>query len=296
MKDKTKGILCMIASALAFSLMQIAVKLTSDNVSIFLQVVFRNFLLSIFSIAMLKKHKEKLMPVKEHRVALFFRGFLGLFGAVMYFYSTKNLPTANAAILQKSSPFFVMIFAAIFLNEKLTKVHVASLLVAFLGAYFVTNPSGNYNLIPALSGIFSAIFAAGAYTIIGKLGKTENPYRIMLAFGAVTCVCLLVPLILTYKRPLPIDWLYLLLIGIFGGMGQYLLTVAYVYAPAGEVSIYNYTSVIFSAILGFIIFNDKIIPIEFLGIGLILLSAVILFLYNQKNLGRFKKNKKVKKM
>lgn len=292
MNDKTKGILCMVASALAFSLMQIAVKLTSDNVSIFLQVVFRNFLLSIFSIAMLKKHRESLVPVKEHRVALFFRGFLGLFGAVMYFYATKNLPTSNAAILQKSSPFFVMIFAAIFLNEKLTKVHVLSLLIAFVGAYFVTNPSGNYNLLPALSGIFSAVFAAGAYTIIGKLSKSENAYRIMLAFGVVTCVSLFIPLVMTYKRPLPIDWLWLSMIGIFGGLGQYLLTIAYLYAPAGEVSIYNYTSVIFSAILGFIIFGDKIIPIEFLGIGLILLSALILFLYNQKNLGRFEIKKK----
>ena len=294
MNDKTNGILCMVASALAFSLMQIAVKLTSDNVSIFLQVVFRNFILAVFSIIMLKKNKEKLMPVKEHRLALFFRGFLGLFGVVLYFYATKNLPTANAAILQKSSPFFVMIFAAIFLNERLTKVHVLSLLIAFVGAYFVTNPSGNYNLIPALSGIFSAVFAAGAYTIIGKLGKSENAYRIMLAFGVVTCVSLFIPLVMTYKRPLPIDWLWLLMIGIFGGLGQYLLTIAYLYAPAGEVSIYNYTSVIFSAILGFIIFGDKIIPIEFLGIGLILLSALILFLYNQKNLGRFEIKKKVK--
>ena len=282
----------MVASALAFSLMQIAVKLTSENVSIFLQVVFRNFILAGFSIIMLKKNKEKLMPDKEHRLALFFRGFLGLFGVVLYFYATKNMQTANAAILQKSSPFFVMIFAAIFLNEKLTKVHVLSLLIAFVGAYFVTNPSGNYNLLPALSGIFSAVFAAGAYTIIGKLGKSENAYRIMLAFGVVTCVSLLIPLVMTYKRPLPIDWLWLAMIGIFGGLGQYLLTIAYLYAPAGEVSIYNYTSVIFSAILGFIIFGDKIIPIEFLGIGLILLSAVILFLYNQKNLGRFEIKKK----
>ena len=282
----------MVASALAFSLMQIAVKLTSENVSIFLQVVFRNFILAVFSIIMLKKNKEKLMPDKEHRLALFFRGFLGLFGVVLYFYATKNMQTANAAILQKSSPFFVMIFAAIFLNEKLTKVHVLSLLIAFVGAYFVTNPSGNYNLLPALSGIFSAVFAAGAYTIIGKLGKSENAYRIMLAFGVVTCVSLLIPLVMTYKRPLPIDWLWLAMIGIFGGLGQYLLTIAYLYAPAGEVSIYNYTSVIFSAILGFIIFGDKIIPIEFLGIGLILLSAVILFLYNQKNLGRFEIKKK----
>ena len=284
MSDKTKGILCMIASALAFSLMQIAVKLTSENVSIFLQVVFRNFLLAAFSIVMLKKNKKKLIPVKEHRVALFFRGFLGLFGVVLYFYATKNLATANAAILQKSSPFFVMIFAAIFLNEKLKKVHILSLVVAFLGAYFVTNPSGGYNIIPALAGIFSAVFAAGAYTIIGKLGKSENPYRIMLAFGAVTCICLVVPLIMTYQRPLPIDWLWLVLIGAFGGLGQYLLTIAYLYAPAGEVSIYNYTSVIFSAVLGFIIFKDKIEPIEFLGIFLILLSALILFVYNRKKL------------
>ena len=159
-------------------------------------------------------------------------------------------------------------------------------------AYFVTNPSGNYNLLPALAGIFSAVFAAGAYTIIGKLGKSENAYRIMLAFGVVTCVSLFIPLVMTYKRPLPIDWLWLSMIGIFGGLGQYLLTIAYLYAPAGEVSIYNYTSVIFSAILGFIIFGDKIIPIEFLGIGLILLSALILFLYNQKNLGRFEIKKK----
>ena len=73
MNDKTKGILCMVASALAFSLMQIAVKLTSDNVSIFLQVVFRNFILAVFIIIILKKNKEKLMPVKEHRLDLFFR-------------------------------------------------------------------------------------------------------------------------------------------------------------------------------------------------------------------------------
>lgn len=290
--NKTKGIIYMVVSAFCFSIMQIAVKEGADVLTVFQQVFFRNFLLLLFSIIALKKNHKPVMPIKKHRIPLFFRGFFGLLGVVLYFYATQNMPAANASILQKSSPFFVMIFSHLYLNEKMQKFHIFSLAAAFIGAVLVANPTLSYDFLPSLAGIASAFFAAIAYTIIGGLSNKEDPMRVMLSFGLVTCVFILPFLLGDFKIPNIKGWICLIVIGLSGGLGQYFLTIAYQNAPAGEVSIYNYTSVIFSAVLAYFYLRETINLREAVGILIILITAVAMYVYNRRKIN-LQKSKKV---
>ena len=112
-----------------------------------------------------------------------------MLGVLLYFIATKYLPTAEAAILQKSSPFFVVVFAAILLKEKVTKIDVISLLLAFVGVAIITKPTGDFNIYSIVA-FLSALFAAMAYVIIGMLKGKEEGETVMLAFGLVTVVLL----------------------------------------------------------------------------------------------------------
>lgn len=270
----------MCLSALSFSLMQMAVKFTSANVPVYEQVFFRNFIMLIISVIALKIQKKPFLRDKSNLLKLFNRGFFGMLGVVLYFYATKYLPSADAAILQKSSPFFVAIFAFFLMKERLTKVEIVAFIIAFAGTIIVTKPGIQGINLPSLSGLLSAMFAAVAYVIIAMLKNKEDSFTIMLSFSLVTSIFMLPFVIKNPYLPNYIEWMGLIAIGIFGALGQYFITLSYSMANAGKVSIFNYTSVIFSAILGYIFFGDTIDYISLIGIIFVFFAAYLV--YNEK--------------
>lgn len=284
MEKKQKAILCMILSALSLCIMQIAVKASGKTIPIMEQVFMRNFVTLLFGFILLMKNRPHipLFGKRENQKALFFRSIFGYLGVVMYFYATKNMLAADATILHKSSPFFVTLFSFLFLKEKLTKVHVGVLIGAFVGAVFVIRPQFNSAVFPAVVGLLSAAAAGAAYTIIGFLRGKENNIVIIFYFSFISCLCSLPFMLADFVVPNGFEALMLLLIGVFAGGGQFFLTIAYKNAPAGEVSIYNYSSIIFSCILGFIFLNEMIDLMSFIGIIIILVSALTMYFYDRR--------------
>lgn len=107
--------------------------------------------------------------------------------------------------------------------------------------------------------MLSGMGAGAAYTFVRKLGaRNENPTRIIFYFSAFSCLLCLPFLIFSYQHMSPLQLLYLILAGTFACVGQLGITKAYLCAPAKEISVYDYTQVIFAAILGFFM---NILPI-----------------------------------
>mgnify|MGYP001668079707 FL=1 len=276
-----KASILMLLSAFSFAIMQMAVKYSAQTVPVVELVVMRNLFLVFTSVISLKKQCKPYVMDKKNIQKQFLRGFFGMLGVLLYFIATKYLPTAEAAILQKSSPFFVVVFAAILLKEKVTKIDVISLLLAFVGVAIITKPTGDFNIYSIVA-FLSALFAAMAYVIIGMLKGKEEGETVMLAFGLVTVVLLAPFMVKGFKIPNAKEALGMLMVGIGGACGQYFLTKSYLMAPASKVSIYNYSSVVFSSIFGYFLFGDKIDFATGIGMILVFVAAFISFKSTQK--------------
>lgn len=281
LSNRTKGILFLIFSAFGFAVMSAFVKLAGDLPS-FQKTFFRNLVSCIIALFFIVKNKESFFGKRENQKMLILRSALGTIGIVLNFYSIDKLVLSDANMLNKLSPFFVIIFSALFLNEKINFKQFLAIIVAFIGTLFIIKPSFNLDMIPAIMGVLGAVFAAGAYTCLRFLGGKENHYTIVFYFSLFSLIVIF-PFMMSVYVPMNSEQLfYLLMAGVFASIGQFGITIAYKYAPAKEISIFDYSNILFSAIISFIIF--RVLPdlLSFIGYFIIFASSYYMFIYNKK--------------
>ncbi|MBU3113428.1 DMT family transporter [Clostridium lacusfryxellense] len=281
MDNKPKAIILILISALSFAIMGAMVKLAGD-IPLFEKVFYRNLISLGMAFIMIKNKNVSFFGKKENQLYLFSRSILGLLGVILSFYAINYLVLSDASMLNKISPFFVTLFAIFFLKEKLTKIQIPVLIIVFIGALLIIKPQFDFSVVPSLAGFLSAMCAGATYTIIRFLRDREKPSTIVFYFSFVSVVVMFPLMMLNYQKPTMIQLLYLIGIGIFAGIAQFALTNAYRYAPASEVSIYDYTSIIFSGIIGFVIWSEVPDLLSIMGSFLIIGAAIFAFIYNGK--------------
>ena len=279
--DRNKGIMFIILSAFGFAVMSAFIKLSGDLPS-FQKTFFRNLVSCIIAFLLILKHKESFFGKKENQKILILRSIFGTLGIILNYYAIDKLVLSDANMLNKLSPFFVIIFCAIFLKEKIKPNQAIAVGVAFVGALFIIKPSFNFDMIPSTAGIMGAIFAAAAYTCLRVLGSKEKFYTVVFYFSLFSTISILPFTIVVYKSMTITQLIYLILAGVFASIGQFGITLAYKYAPAKEISIFDYSNIIFSAIISIVVFSA--IPDIFSIIGYIIIfgASYYMFLYNKK--------------
>ncbi|MGO1369590.1 DMT family transporter [Senegalia sp. (in: firmicutes)] len=280
MDDRKKGIILILLSALFFASMAATVKFL-DRIPVVEKIFFRNFLGLLVATYLIKKNKKKVLG--NNKRLLILRSIFGLLGVAAYFYALSNLPLADTVILNKISPFFVLILAAIFLGEKIKKLQFISLILAILGAGFVVKPEFDVSIIPYIIALLSAFFAGSAYTIIRHLRHTDSSETIVFYFTFISTVAM-IPFMLAGQFVVPtlIEAIGFLGLGIFATAAQFLMTNAYRFAPAGELAIYTYTNIVFSTIIGIIIWSEIPDILSIIGGILIILAGFINYYSNKK--------------
>ena len=284
--QKTKGIIYIVVAAFGFSVMSLFVKLAGD-LPAFQKAFFRNFIALIFITVMMLRENIGFAPKKENIPGLLGRSLCGTLGLLCNFYALGTLNLSDANMLNKLSPFFAIIFSIFLLREKPTAAQVLGVAVAFGGSLLIIKPGfADAQLIPALAGVLGGLGAGAAYTFVRKLGKKgENSKRIVFYFSAFSCLFCLPFLIVRYKSMTFLQTLYLIFAGTFACGGQLGKTKAYLCAPAKEISVYDYTQVIFAALLGFFVFGDLPDIWSVLGYILICGAALAMFFYNKRKEG-----------
>lgn len=280
---KYKGIIYIILSAFMFGLMGVFVKLADDIPSV-QKSFFRNFVALIFALIILLRDKSAFKIHKGDMKYLILRAAFGTAGILCNFYAVDHLVLSDASILNKMSPFFAILCSYFILKEKFTPFQGIVVLIAFIGSLFVIKPSLiNADLLPSLIGLFSGFSAGVAYTFVRVLGNrgVKGPF-IVFFFSTFSCLVTLPYLIFNFTPMTLKQAIFLLLCGLSAAGGQFTITAAYVYAPAREISIYDYTQIIFTTLFSFFIFNQIPDALSFLGYALIVAMAIINFLYNNK--------------
>src|SRR5699024_9673100 len=210
----------------------------------------------------------------ENQIVLLGRSIFGTLGIVFLFYAIDHLVMSDADMLNKMSPFLVIIFAVIFLKEKVLPFQIVTIVLAFIGLLFILLTLFLVYLIPYMVGVLSAIFAAAAYTLLRVLGSREKYYTVVFYFSFFSTVVLLPFLIVFYEPMTGLQWAYLLLAGVFATVGQFGITLAYKYAPAKDISIFTYSTVIFTTILSFTVFGEGPDKLSIIVYVIILCSMV----------------------
>lgn len=279
--NRLKGIFFIILSAFGFAVMSAFIKL-SGNLPNMQKVFFRNLVAALIALFLIIKHRGSFVGKKENRKILIYRSLFGTIGVIFNYYAIDKLVLSDANMLNKISPFLVVVFCALILKEKINIKQISAIVVAFIGALFIVKPSFDIRVIPYIIGFLSAVFAALAYTCVRMLGNKEEYYTIVFFFSTFSLLVVMPIFIMVYEPMTFSQFMYLILAGVFASLGQFGITLAYKYAPAKEISIFDYSNIIFSAILSIFLFGVYPDRFSVIGYFIIFSAALYMFIYNKK--------------
>jgi len=280
--NTTKGIISILFAGFFFALMTFFVRLSGDLPTME-KAFFRNAVAAVVSIIMLAKSDKGFAIQKKSLPSLLCRSIFGTAGLICNFYAIDRLNISDANMLNKLSPFFAIIASYFILKEKASVKEWLTVIVAFLGALFIIKPSFQLTSVYALIGVLGGLGAGIAYTFVRKLGKMgERGPVIVMFFSVFSCIVTLPGLIISFKPMSPSQFVILLLAGVSATGGQLSITRAYTYAPAKEISVFDYTQVIFAALLGFFFLEQTPDIYSVIGYVIIISCAVYKWLLGKR--------------
>ncbi len=281
LSNKSKGIICILLAALGFSLMTFFVRISGD-IPTMEKAFFRNAVAALVSVFLLIRSGDGFRIKKGCKFDVFLRCIFGTSGLIANFYAIDKLNIADANMLNKLSPFFAILLSIPILKEKPKKIDIAAVIIAFIGAMLIVRPSGsNMQFIPALIGLYGGFGAGTAYVFVRRLGKKGERTPVIVLYFSLFSTLIAIPFIAVNFVPLtPRQLCCLICAGIAATLGQYGITSAYKFAPAKEISVFDYTQVIFAAILGILFLGEIPTVLSFAGYLIIIGIAAFRWGYN----------------
>jgi drug/metabolite transporter (DMT)-like permease len=279
-ENKAKGIFHILLAAFGFAAMSLFVRL-SGNLATAEKAFFRNLIAAIVALYMLRKSGQNLRIKEGCLPTLLLRSIAGTIGIYANFWAISHMAIADANILNKLAPFAAIVMSIFIIGEKPNLFEIGTVTTAFIGAAFIVKPGAGIASLPAIIAVLGGIAAGTAYTYVRKLGLMgEKKAVIVLFFSAFSCL-VSVPGMITGFVPMSAKQLAcLLMAGVMASVGQLNVTAAYTYAPAKEISVFDYSQVVFAALLGFIFFRETPDAWSFLGYVIIISTAVVKWYYN----------------
>lgn len=236
-----------------------------------------SFVISLFII------KQRKIPVfGNNKKWLIIRGVAGMIALTIFFYTVHYLPLAVAVTVQYLAPIFTIIFAMILLKEKVRSLQWVFISMTFLGVLLITlsggDPEAGYGEFSSLwigLGLFSAVLSGVAYTAIMKLKTTDAPITIVFYFPMISIPFMALMCLFDFTMPHGIEWLYLLLIGIFTQCAQITMTRALHQGAASTIIPFQYLGAIYAFLVGYLLFEETLSNMIEIGIVLVVSGVVI---------------------
>lgn len=282
MSSRNKGICFIILSAFSFALMGACVRLAGDVPSI-QKSFFRNLVAFFVALIMIVRSGDGFEIKKGNLGYMVLRATFGTLG-ILVILCSRSSGTFRCIYAEQNVSVFVILFSFLLLKEKLKPAQAIAIFVAFIGSLFIIKPTfTNMELFPSVIGLCGGIGAGIAYAMVRILGQRgQKGSSVVLFFSGFSCIVTLPYLLLNYHPMTGTQMLALLGAGLAAAGGQFGITAAYYHAPAKEISIYDYSQIIFSTILGYFLFGQVPDKYSVLGYVIILAMAAWMFFYNKR--------------
>ena len=216
------------------------------------------------------------------------RAVVGLSTMLLAFSSLAYLPLAESTTIGFAAPLFAVMLSALVLKEQVGLHRWSAVAVGLVGVLLLMRPEGRDLPAIGLALAVAAAFGVGVVTItIRQIGRTEHPQTTVLWFSLLSMLALgtLMPFYAALHDGR--TWLILAALGTFGGFGQIFLTASLRFAPVSVVVPFDYAQLLWSVLLGWLIFSNQPPATTWLGAAVIIASGLYT-LYREHRLGREK--------
>ena len=255
------GLRYMVASAACFSVMSLLVKVAGQGLPTMEIVLARGVVTLVLSVAALKRRSVPAWG--NEKGLLLLRGTLGFVALTLFYYAIVQLPLAEVTVIQYTSPVFTALGAAVFISESLRAVELVLAGTSLAGVALVARPSFLFGGAAApldplgvAAALVGAVFSAGAYVTVRRLGRSEDAMVIVFYFALVATVGAAPFAVAVWEWPTPWEWLVLLGVGLFTQGGQVFLTWSLERERAGRAMTVGYLQIVFAAIWGALFFDE----------------------------------------
>ncbi len=289
-----RGILLKLGSVLVFIVMASLVKSVSDRVPPGQTVFFRSFFaMPVIVVWLAMRHEMAVGFRAVNPMGHVWRGVVGTTAMGLGFAGLAWLPLPEVTAIGYAAPILTVVFAAMFLGEEVRLFRISAVVLGMVGVIIVLSPrlsvvSGATveatEAFGAMLVLGSAVFAALAQVFVRKLVNTERTSAIVFWFSATASVLALVTLPFGWVWPTGREAVILVSCGLFGGVGQILLTSAYREADASLVAPFDYASMLFALAIGYWVF-DEVPTLTVLAGAALVVTAGVLIIWRERRLG-----------
>ncbi|MBY0428419.1 MAG: DMT family transporter [Alphaproteobacteria bacterium] len=279
---KHRGIIFALIAMMLFSCMAAIAKHFAGSYSAF-QIAFFRFFFALFPLFPLIVSSGGLDVFKTQRFfGHVWRSVVGTASLICYFYSLQHLPLADAVAVSFTNPIFITLLSMVLLKEKVGINKWIAIALGFIGVLIIAKPDGLTLNIGVFYGLASSLFYALAMISLRTLGGTEKVLTTTTYFTVLASCMLAIPAALSWVAPSFIDLMIFILCGLLAGIGQLFLTSAYQNAPPSVISPFNYSSILWAVIIGFLAWGQ--IPQLHVWIGAAIVIATGIYILQQQNI------------
>ncbi|MGO4387052.1 DMT family transporter [Microvirga sp. 2YAF29] len=234
----------------------------------------------------------------ENAFGHFKRGILGSASMFCGFAALFYLPLHDAIAIGYASPLMVVILAAILLKEQVRIYRWSAVAIGLVGVLIMLSPYlslGSFSAglqsgptLGALLCLTGATLSAGAMIQVRRLTATERTGAIVFYFTITSSGLALLSLPFGWAMPTWPDLALFMLAGLFGGIGQILVTECYRWADTSVIAPFEYTTMIWALLLGWIVFCDLPTSTVVTGAGIVAMTGLFI-VWREHRLGLMRK-------
>ncbi len=276
--DLRRGALYMIAAGLLFAGVGAIIKIVSQSLPNEMVVFFRSVFGLIALVPWLVRGDRRRLATRYPLLHLT-RALAGLGAMYCYFYALAHLPLAEATLLNYSTPLFVPFIALVWLHEGIPHRLWWAVGVGFAGILLILKPGMELFAPVSLVGVAAGMFAAVAMTSIRRMSRSEPALRIVFYFSLVCTLGSSLPLAWRWQTPDARLWVLLIAMGALATLAQVLLTRAYACAPAAQVGPFTYSTVVFAALAGWLLWGEVLDAYSLLGAVFVCIAGIMTIRY-----------------
>jgi drug/metabolite transporter (DMT)-like permease len=289
MAGSTIGILYKIVSTFAFVLMGVFVRDIAERIPTG-EIVFFRTLLALIPLYVWAFYQGswRQVHVTQHPERHFYRCINSVIGMSLGFLALKYIPLTDQVALGYAAPLLTIPFAVIFLKEIVRFYRWSAVLVGLLGVMIILYPylsfSSENAKLGAIIGLSASVSYALGAVIVRSLALKETMSATVFYFCIFCCLFSLLSLPFGWVMPTLWESFCLLCIGVTGGIGQILLTKSYQYGDTTLIAPFEYVSIIWASLFGFLIFGDIPTLYTLAGTVIVILSGLFV-IYRERQLG-----------
>jgi drug/metabolite transporter (DMT)-like permease len=251
------GMAAGVGAHFMFSIMVLLAKILSEEHSVIEIAFYRNLIGSLpFLFVVFALGRRDILKLKTKPVLVGIRALIGTISLTATFFAYSLMPLADTTALLFTASLFIPVLAVIVLKEHVGPYRWFAVFVGFAGVIVMTRPTGDVYVFGVTVALCAAFMHAILQTILRYLGRYESPETISFYFFIIGTAITGCAMPFVARTPALSELPLLLGVGLSGAAAQFMLSTAYRNAPAAVVTVFNYTSIVWATLFGWLIWNE----------------------------------------